>query len=380
MADRRYPGLRAVALAALVVTAVASAAAGAPARAAGQTGGIGLQPCTYSPDNPTTRSYFIPTVKPGETYANCVWVSNLGTAPVSMYVNAVDGITSVTSGAVFANRPDPVRRWGSWVTPSVNHTTVAAQSRTKVDFQVKVPGDASPGDHLAGLAFEPDNPSQSGGQVSIITVVRTVMSILVEVPGDATGKLAITQAEILPYTAGGTASLSVTVADTGLKLIKPKLVFTVDGPNGYHRTIHRDGSCPPDKANPNSSSCPPLDTVLPGDSIVFPFPWPDDLGAGAYTLTIEGTCDQGCSPVSFKTKFTLDKNLNRTKEGVLQTIVDAPATAFWKTPLFWGFVVVLTLLSLVLLFFLVIRPRRHRAITETDPRTKAEIRNRLHNL
>src|SRR5262249_4348153 len=56
---------------------------------------------------------------------------------------------------------------------------------------------------------------------------------------------------------------------------KPTLSVSLSGPGGVQRATRR------------------LDTILPGDSIPYPFVWPHSLAAGSYTTSITAT---GCGP------------------------------------------------------------------------------------
>ena len=66
--------------------------------------------------------------------------------------------------------------------------------------------------------------------------------------------------------------MSVGIGDVGSLLGKPTLAVTVVGPGGYRRTVTRR-----------------LDTILPGDRIVYSLPWPDALQPGDYALTAVAT-------------------------------------------------------------------------------------------
>ena len=61
-------------------------------------------------------------------------------------------------------------------------------------------------------------------------------------------------------------------------------------------------------------------------------------------------------------------------------MVEAATTPFFKNPLFYAAITLFLVLGMVLLVFLVIIPRRQKAVTETDSATRAEIRNRLQKL
>src|SRR5581483_5426648 len=145
--------------------------------------GIALRPAHADPNDVSTKAYFKPTVAPGETFSDQVIVSNTGDAPVNLVVSGVDGLTAPTSGAVYGNRQDPVKRAGAWVSAATGTVTVAPHSELPVNFTVKVPKDAGAGDHLAGIAFEDAQPTQAGGNFAVTQVVRAVMGVQIQVPG-----------------------------------------------------------------------------------------------------------------------------------------------------------------------------------------------------
>jgi len=264
--------------------------------AAGSQGGIGIAPAHTDPNNPATRAYFIRAVAPGGSFSDQVIVSNSTTSPIQFYVNAVDGLTSPASGAVYANRQDPVRKAGLWVTPDVSVITVPGPSRTLVGFTVHVPAAAVPGDHLAGIAFEnAKTTTTGGGAIAVTTVFRLVIGVLVQVPGPAAFHLRIDGVSIQPLPGFGTASVIVTLVDDGLLLGKPLLEVRVKGDH-YDRTISRQ-----------------LDTLLPDDVIPFALPWPDGLAPGAYQVTVTGSGAGLSDPVSFVATVHLGQEIKGTQ-------------------------------------------------------------------
>src|SRR5947208_5368303 len=89
------------------------------ASATAQTaGGIGLRPAHVDPADPATRAYFKRSVVAGASFTDQVVVTNTSDAAIDLLVSGVDGRTATTSGAVYANRQDPVDRAGAWVVPS----------------------------------------------------------------------------------------------------------------------------------------------------------------------------------------------------------------------------------------------------------------------
>ncbi len=247
-----------------------------PVDAATQGSGtvLSVAPAYPDPSVSVGKSYFVHDVAPGATWTADVTVANTNATPIAAWVDAVDGITSIRTGAVYTARSTAPAGAGAWVIPSVSSLSVAAHTRTQISFTVRVPPGASPGDHLAGVAFQTKEPSThssggSGGGVAITTVLRSVVAIQLRVPGPAVFALRIYGATVAAVSTTGTSGIGIDMEDVGGLLGKPELEIALDGPAGYHRehTVQ-------------------LDTMLPGDRINDQLLWPDALAAGAYRLSI----------------------------------------------------------------------------------------------
>ena len=194
---------------------------------------------------------------------------------MTLRVYPVDGLTGATSGVVYGNRGVALHGAGQWITPAVRLVTVPANSQTTVGFTVNVPTTASVGQHLGGLALEDASAGKSGGRFSVTEVLRTVVGIELTVPGPSLTHLALESFSIAPIQGTTYPSVVVNLANTGTILCKPRLLIALTGPNGVQRATRR------------------LDTVLPGDSIPYPFVWQHPLAAGNYSASITAT---GCGP------------------------------------------------------------------------------------
>lgn len=336
---------------ACTVAAMASTLAVADTAAAYSTGGVTAGPLHWDPSNPATRSYYIPTIQPGGSFHDYIRVGNPNSDVVDLDVSAVDGITATPSGAVYANRSDPVRKAGVWVTPDQSTLTLAAGAQAQVGFTVRVPADAVPGDHLAGVALENAHANAGSGNISISSVVRTVVGVLVEVPGPAVFSLHVGAASIQPLTAEGLASVVVPLTDTGGRLGKPSLTVMLSGPNGYRRSITRH-----------------LDTLLPGDTIDYPFPWPDTLGPGIYTIAVSAIGPGMSAPATSTASAPLRSGLQGVPTpGPVATRPTAPVDAApsWLVPVAaGGGALVILLLGAVAYLTAVLRRQRRPAATD----------------
>jgi hypothetical protein len=301
----------------------ASVAASSPPTAA-VGGGISLRPATPDPATPT---YFTIKAKAGTTVDETVIISNHATTPVDLVVSPVDGLTGQTSGSVYANREDPVRKAGKWVTSSLTSFELAANSERPVGFTVTIPADATAGDHLAGFAVENTQPTSSSNGFAIRQIVRNVIGVLVVVPGPAAFVPHLSSLGIQQVGSTGIGAVDVGLANTGNLLAKPELTVTLADTKsaGYRRTLTRD-----------------LDTVLPGDAITYPFTWPDSLKKGDYDIT--ATLTGGGKRVSMHRAFTLGTVL----AGVNQPLPKAAAHAAKKSGLqLWQVIVVVLAAALV---------------------------------
>ena len=258
-----------------VVVAMTALMFGAVFASAATIGGFGARPAYIDPNNPATRAYFIVSTKVGARRREAVVVTNNGAKPVTLSVAAVDGLTGVTSGVVYANAGVRVNGAGAWVTPMVKRVTVLPQTSTDVHFAVKVPRSAQPGDHLAGLSLQSLQPSKSGNKFSVKVVMRTVIGIEFKVSGAAAPRLRMFSVALAPLPGTSVPSAVVTLEDVGRKLCQPRLTVAIKG-RGAPRTATQT-----------------LGTILPGDKIAFPFRWPGALRYGRYAVTVTSAA---CGP------------------------------------------------------------------------------------
>lgn len=233
-------------------------------------GGLGIAPLSHSSTGPGA-GYFIENTQQGATVHEALVIANGTGHVVSLKVYPVDGLTGVTSGAVFANKEDPRHKDGLWVTVATDLTVPNGQ-RVTVPFTVVVPPDAVPGDHLAGIDVEPADGGTvtKSGLLGVRVLTRNVVGVLLHVAGPAVTLIKVESVGLQKLSGFGTASVTVRIANVGQKLAKPKLSLTLVSDRGYTKTLSRQ-----------------LDTVLPRDTIDYPFSWPEALPAGHYRIHAE---------------------------------------------------------------------------------------------
>jgi hypothetical protein len=303
-------------LVAITVAASALLVAGFAATAqAASIGSFSVRPAEVDVNNPLTRSYFIHTLPAGGSFRAHVVVANTGRQPIDLYVYPVQGLTGTTSGVVYGNRQDARGGAARWVHPDVNTVHVGAGSQLRVGFSVLVPADAKAGDHVAGIALQPVKATRSGGRFSITEVLRGVVGIELKVAGAASPAISLQGAALHPLPGTNFPAVVVKLSDVGLKLCKPHLQVS----------LRRSGSL--------GTVSHPLDTVLPGDTIQYPFPWPHALAAGTYSTTVRAT---GCgAPATLTAVTTLGKALSRDS-----TSGAAPTPSTQSGPSWWLFALI----------------------------------------
>ncbi len=289
-------------LAALLLGLLAAATA-ASAAASPVVGGFSAR-VVDDEGRPMSATYLERTVSAGAGFTGRMLVSNQSDRPVRLRVYPVDGLTGATTGTVYANRENARRETGRWLTPAVSKLTLAAGSTRLITVRVAVPADARPGDHVGAVVFERPPASKRGGNFSIKEVVRVAIAVHLRVRGEAHRTMGLGSVALKALPGTQAPSVVVGLRNTGELLCKPNLEVML------HEGGRRVGA-----------ERRQLDTVLAGDDISYPMPWPTPLGAGTYEATATVT---GCgTPSTRRTTVTLADDLLSTPARPEAT---APAT------------------------------------------------------
>jgi hypothetical protein len=263
--------MRLASLTRAMVTLAAAGLLAGPASAA-SIGGFGARPAHFDPRVPATRAYFIRSIPRGGSFSDQVVVINSAPAPVQLLAYPVDGLTGATSGVVYGNRGSPLTGDGRWIHIDQGIVTVPARSELRIGFTATAPADARPGVHLAGFALQTAAPRTSASRFEVRELLRAVVGIEMIVPGSQRPQITLRGVKPTASQSLG-AGFTVTLDNTGTGLCKPTVSLTVTGGTGSGRVIGR------------------LDTMLPGDTIPYPVPWPRALAPGRYAELVTAT---GC--------------------------------------------------------------------------------------
>jgi hypothetical protein len=336
--------------------AVASALAGvllawsAPAEAqAGPQGAVGAAAPPGAPGVLAKGGYYAPTVAAGATWSSVLLVSSGSAEATRMVIYGADGLTAVASGAVYSDLGQRLTAAGAWLRPVSQRVLVPAGGEVKVRFAVTVPANATPGDHLLGIAAQPSSAKPSGtGRLRVVVVARAVVGILVRVPGPAAFDVTVGAPRIGrgPEHVG---EVVTPVTDTGRLIGKPIDTVTLRGPGRYERTVRTQ-----------------LGTLLPGGTAQFPVYWPDPMHGG-YVIS---SCLSGAGllhPVCHSARAGVGQV---TSVGQITSTAATPVGTGTKSPagLFgWSIALLSATLGCGLAAGVVRRRRSRRAAEEASP-------------
>jgi hypothetical protein len=208
-------------LAVLVTVAALAGFVGpaAPASAAGPT--FALKPATQA-----KLGYFVLAGKAGATLRGKVEVINVGSKAGKTSLYAVDATTGQTSGAVYRSKGEPRPGVGGWIKLGKSSLELNPGQSQLVPFTVRVPSEASAGQHLGGIVAQRStqvaNQTPSGGKKTSGFKVKiqalSVLAVQVNVPGPERPRMTLTG--IKPGNQPGHQSLLLGIGNTGNVLVK----------------------------------------------------------------------------------------------------------------------------------------------------------------
>lgn len=167
-----------------IVGVVAWLAVSAASPVVADQGSLGGRPANPRADNPRTKSIFIHELAPGKEAADGVQIINGTSETKKVMVYAVD--SQLASGGSFAcaQAADKPISVGAWVAMSKSQITLAPGTRQVVDFTIKVPRDASPGEHNGCIVIQDTERQRVAEGGGIVLSMRSAIRLAVTVPGD----------------------------------------------------------------------------------------------------------------------------------------------------------------------------------------------------
>lgn len=190
-------------------------------------------------DQGTGRANFAYAVEPGAELRDAVVVTNHGQTALELDVYAADARTTTSGQLDLLPADEPSTGVGTWVTLDLPHVSLAPGASVEVPFTVRVPADATPGDHSGGVV----SAAVSVDDGSTVRLDRRLaLRMHLRVAGDVVPALTV---EDLTVEHRGTANpvgagsvvVRYRVTNTGNARILPTEAVTVAGLAGTRRTV-----------------------------------------------------------------------------------------------------------------------------------------------
>jgi hypothetical protein len=214
--------LVAVAMTGTVLTGSASALAGPglsqDSGTSSHTATFGIQPATAKGvDN---RDSFAYEATGGAIKTDYVAITNYSTAPLQLHLYATDAYNTADGGFTVLPSTTKPRDIGLWVSFGENFLTVPAKTTDILPFILRVPENATPGDHTGGIMVSLTTIAAGAKGSQIAVESRVGARLAVRVPGALHAQLTVTNVSvdyhntINPF-GDGSATVSYIVNNTG---------------------------------------------------------------------------------------------------------------------------------------------------------------------
>ncbi|SEG54679.1 protein of unknown function [Thermomonospora echinospora] len=286
------PSHRIAAVAAAAALAAVPGAAGAEDAAAGEPApATGNGSWSVGPANRSkalaARPHFAIEAPPGATVKDAVRITNLTGEPITFQLYGADAYnTPRDAGFALRTVDEPRRDVGAWIALKAGTLKVPARTAREVPFTLKVPADATPGEHIGGIVAlntTIESVQESGGaRVGVRRAVGARVYLRVTGPlnpGLRPENLTVTRTEpLMPFLRQGRGTIRYSVVNTGNQRITPTARVWATG--AFGRRIKQW----PDRRLPE---------ILPGQRTEITLPWNGTPPLDAVTVRVELTADGG---------------------------------------------------------------------------------------
>lgn len=189
----------------------------------------------------TDRAYFFHQGAAGTTVGDSATILNSSDKELTFQIFATDAVNTPAGGA-FAllpvdQKPKDVGAWIALAPGTATTVTVPPKGRKDIPFTVKVPQDATPGDHVGGIVAL--NTAVEGirqeGKVQVGVKRQVGSRLYFRVPGPLTPGLSVENvkvsrsAPVLPWVKEARATISYTLVNRGNVVVEPKVAVSAQG-------------------------------------------------------------------------------------------------------------------------------------------------------
>lgn len=184
------------------------------------------------------RRTFEYAVDPGTQIVDSVVITNLGETSAEFLIYATDAINEPDTGAFgLLERDAEPTDVGGWITLASETLTIEPGQQATVPFNLLVPSDAAPGEHVAGIVASVLTIGENEDGSEVTLEQRVGARVYLNVSGAATAGVEIRgitssyTPELNPF-APGTVSVSFDVANTGNQRLDAVPTLSITGPFG----------------------------------------------------------------------------------------------------------------------------------------------------
>jgi hypothetical protein len=324
-------------LAVLLGPAVAATAAEGPAAPAAAAGQVTWAAAPADTSLGKARSHYAYTLAPGSTLTDAMAVVNRSAATITLRVYASDAFSTAGGGIDLLPADKKPTDVGAWITVKSQQVTLKPQQSVIVPFTIRIPANATPGDHTGGVVTS--LVTKANG--STVALDRRLGSRLyLRVTGDLKPALSVGDVKasyggtVNPF-GGGAATLTYTVTNTGNVRLAAHQRVSVNSPFGVVTT---------------TAVLADLPEVLPGDSLT-------------RTVTVKGVWPT----THLQATVALQPVASGDQPPIAVTTVSAEASA-------WGWPIGQLLLVVLLILLVVgLRWRRRRQASKVDAAIAAAV-------
>lgn len=236
-AGRTRQGLTALAVGAALIagghTAIASASPRAWVSAVDDPSALtwALGPVNKDGEN---RALFQYNVNPGDVISDAVSLKVIGSSPISFDVYGSDAFLGETGGFDVLPAAKPSRDVGSWVELKQDQLKVNGEDTVEIPFQITVPDNAIPGDHVGGIvtSVSSDVRTDDSGTVRLDRRLGTRIYLRVAgalAPSVQIGSPTVKYKASGNPVAGGRTEVTYTMTNTGNTRVQARRAVEVGG-------------------------------------------------------------------------------------------------------------------------------------------------------
>lgn len=190
------------------------------------------------PNSQGPRQTFEYGVDPGTQIVDSVVITNAGETATDFLVYATDAINQLDTGAFgLLERDDEPTDVGGWIELAESEITLQPGTQATVPFNLLVPSDAAPGEHVAGIVASVLTTGENEEGAAVTLEQRVGARVYLDVTGaeiaevEIAGLTSAFSPSLNPF-GGGDLALSFDLRNTGNQRLDVSPTVTVAGPFG----------------------------------------------------------------------------------------------------------------------------------------------------